>query len=818
MMDPGLGAVHPKHLELWKTDAYLRKIELLLPAVKLVSFDIFDTLLFRACSMPTDVFVLAAEKAAKEGVLRQSVHPEQFRDIRIKAEVEARKKQFESDGAAVSEVLSGSKPAPQSYTEVTLELIYAQIPASLCDRDRMLDIELETEREICYLNPHAASLLYWCKENQVAVALLSDMYLSTPQLSGILQAAGLDVSQIDGLLISNEHHCGKVSGELFDLLSARFPQLTSKDILHIGDNPAADVQGAALRQISSIHYKVIPEHFDSPFHWDSIRHAVMLPQLKSLRKLAAISMEEEAVDESERFFYQFGAAVIGPFLHGWCEWIIDECIRENRTEVHPLMREAYLLGPMLEQAARMRGMTLSIKPFYVSRQAAYLAAMDNWNHEALNRLFEQNWTTVGDMFALLEIAEDSAPFQLYLHTKLTECQLIADESGETTIADQLREFLLSERMKQKIKSSILRNRKLFVDYMKQEFGAVNQMVTVDIGFNGTMQKAIETALRLSGQTHRIIHLLAVGTDRIGTLLLEGMDIRCFLGSCGENSDLGQRIVRSPAFLEELMMGEFGSTLRYEMDPHGIIKPVLAELLSHTAQEFRLKKASQQGALAFQRYYGYLAEAKPDLLAALSEAPREWSKPLHRAIDMPTPEEACLLGNLTHQDNFCGMQVSPISNPVEDRWFNQGEEAFIDFCNYGPSTFNAFWPQGMVTRKSPYYLYRYYLRQKDLFGNQILVFELVRRVKEDKLAAVHIYGTGTFAQAVRNTVLFHGMEVESFTTSHADQSALAKADEAAGNHAYIIASLSDIFTFRQDIERAYLNSGISPSIYDLSPWV
>jgi hypothetical protein len=484
--------------------------------------------------------------------------------------------------------------------------------------------------------------------------------------------------------------------------------------------------------------------------------------------------------------------------------------------VHSLMREAYLLGPMLEQAARMRGMALTIKPVYVSRQAAYLASMENWNHAALNRLFEQNWTTVGDLFALLDIADESAPFQLYMQTQLAECQLIADESGETSIAEQLREYLLSERMEQKIKSSILRNRKLFVNYMKQEFGAVDQMVTVDIGFNGTIQKAIETAFRLSDQPLRIIHLLAVGTDRVGTLLLEGMDIRCFLGSCGENSDLGQRIVRSPAFLEELMMGEFGSTLRYEMDPHGVIKPVLAELLSHSAEEFRLKKASREGALAFQRYYGYLAEAKPDWLAALSEAPREWSKPLHRAIDMPTPEEARLLGNLTHQDNFCGVQISPISNPVEHRWLNQGEVAFIDFCNYGPSTFNAFWPQGMVTRKSPYYLYRYYLRQKDLFGNQNLVFELVRRVKEDKLAAVHIYGAGSFAQAVRNAVLFHGIRIESFTASRAEQSALARAAEEAGNHAYIIASLSDILTLRQDIERVYLISGISPSIYDLFP--
>lgn len=410
----------------------------------------------------------------------------------------------------------------------------------------------------------------------------------------------------------------------------------------------------------------------------------MLPELKSVRKLAGISQAEPAEDEEGQFFFSFGAAVLGPFLHGWCEWVIDECIRENRYEVHPLMREAYLLAPILEEAARMRGVALNVKPLYVSRQATYLASLDNYGAEALDRLLQINWVTVGDLFHMLDIAEETAYFHSYLDTPLVQCSSTPDKSGRTTIFGLLREFLLEDRIQRKVEASIQRNRKLFVDYLFQECGSPESVMTVDIGFNGTIQKAMEMAMRLSNQPHRMIHLLAVGTENVGTHLLAGMDVRCFLGSCGDNSDIGSRIARTPAFLEELMMGEFGSTL-------------------------------------------------------------------HRVIDMPTP-------------------------------------------------------QGMVTRKSPYYLYKYFLRLQDLIGHQSLIFELIRKVKEDGVSTVHIYGRGSFAESVRKSALLHGLSVESSMNPYAVN---------PGNPNYVIASLSDISTFRQQIEQKYVNSGISPVIYDLS---
>ena len=90
--------------------------------IALLSLDIFDTLLFRTCANPSDVFVLVAEKAHRMGCLKASITPAAFKEMRIRAENKARDRQ-----AAVT-----------GFGEVTLELIYAEMPEGTVTRIRWL--------------------------------------------------------------------------------------------------------------------------------------------------------------------------------------------------------------------------------------------------------------------------------------------------------------------------------------------------------------------------------------------------------------------------------------------------------------------------------------------------------------------------------------------------------------------------------------------------------------------------------------------------------------------------------------------------------
>ncbi|MCY9662981.1 hypothetical protein P5G65_17000 [Paenibacillus chondroitinus] len=805
--------ISPTDQLLWEKDRYLSVLAGKIQGIGLLSLDIFDTLLFRTCANPSDVFAEIAEQAHRNGFLKTYVSCEAFKEMRIRAEHKARAKQTARTG----------------FSEVTLELIYEEIPEAICRREELVRLEVEVEAECCYLNPHITSLLYACKKERIPVALVSDMYLSSEQLRRILASAGLDLSQVDTLLVSSEEREGKSSGHLFARLKEFYPQIDSQSIVHIGDNVAADVEGASKAGIRGLHYPVILEHFESIHHWEFVRHGDVLPEWKSLRKLAAASDLAAGSGEKERVLYQFGTDVIGPFLHTLCEWVLDICVQEGITCVNPLMREAYLLAPMLEQAAQLRGMELQVKPVYVSRQATYMAGLEHFGEDELAYLLNIQGLKVRELFDVLGVGLDEEAFEAYLEKPIEACKYITGDNGET-IYSLLCNYLQSESGQSKLSVSIERHRQLLVGYLTQEFGSPNRLVTIDIGFQGTIQGALEKIVRLAGLQPEMLHLLAVGTNRLDELRLQGMDIRSMLRSGSGGSESGKRIARTPAFLEELMMGGFGSTLRYSEDDSGRISPIQAKL-HRSEEEYAGKLACQKGALSFQRYYAYLLQQKDGRISRASMHPEEWSKPLHRVLAMPKPEEARVLGDLTHQDNFCTEYIALICEAVAEEWYLAGPEAFLNSCNYAPSVMNVNWPQGMATRRFPYYLYHYYLQLADGFGSQAMIFDTLQRVKKDGIASLMLYGTGAFAEQVLKAAWFHALHipywidpaVEAHTApwgrfSYKTLEQARAMSEASGRTApaFLIATLSELETYPSRILEAFEGSDLTPKLYQLRP--
>ncbi|WP_127606779.1 HAD family hydrolase [Paenibacillus validus] len=810
-------------LDLWKGDRYLAPLarDDTYEKIEMLSLDIFDTLLLRACDHPTDVFRRTAERAVSSGSLKRSVSPHEFRSMRGTAERRARDKQLRLQG----------------HDEITLSDIYAEMPAHLGRPEEVLRIELATEAETCYLNPNVASLLRCCKAAGKRIALLSDMYLSSEQLLDLLAAAGLERTEIDVLLVSGEQRRNKSTGGLFERLLELCPGLSREAIVHIGDNERADVRGAALQRIRAIHYAVVPESFDSAYHWEAVRHRDVLPPLKSLRKLAGVSQRQPetgapAAAEAAAF-HEIGAGMAGPFLTALCDWAIDVCIAENRTEVHPLMREGVLLTPMLEQAARSRGIPLRVVPLYVSRQATYLASLRRFDEAELERLFRSGDAKVGELLQKLGQAEEAHAFGEALGLSLQECRTMKDEQAGTLL-EKLRRFLLDARTRAKIDAAIAHHRQLLCDYLKQTCETPERMVTLDIGFHGNIKKSLHAALKYgrvrpehpeqsegaasrAGEDPPTIHLLAVGGAGIGDLLLEGIDIRSFLGSSGENEELGKALVRSPAFLEELMMGAFGSTTGYARDEQGRVQPQLAHVLL-SGEELAYKRAFQEGALAFQRYYYAWKAERPDCRPALGA--RESFKPLHRLIDMPTPQEASLLGNLRHQDNHFGTYTR-ICEPVDERWFEHGRLHFLDHGSYDPSVVNVYWPQGTLTRRHPYELYLHHLRQQDATGYQGLLLRMCLAAKEQGAAALHLVGSGAFLEAAKRAAFLHKLAIAEIVDPRREESwaaflLAAKRAESSGGRRHIwLASVSEaeVVAWREAIAQAVRGSGTGAGTWE-----
>ena len=75
---------------------------------KVISFDIFDTLLFRLVDQPKQIFDEIGKKAIKSNLLHNFISDKEFALLRIKAEQEARKFQSKIKG----------------HSEVSLQQIY----------------------------------------------------------------------------------------------------------------------------------------------------------------------------------------------------------------------------------------------------------------------------------------------------------------------------------------------------------------------------------------------------------------------------------------------------------------------------------------------------------------------------------------------------------------------------------------------------------------------------------------------------------------------------------------------------------------------
>lgn len=183
----------------------------------LISFDIFDTLIERDVLNPKDIFYLAGLELFKD-----EDEAKLFRERRIKAESEARKK---SDTGEVS--------LKDIYRE--LFAIYGINAGILRER------ELALEVKHCKAREEWKTLLEAFVRSGKRVVLISDMYLSSTEISQMLIECGIEGYK--KLFVSQEYGCGKISGKLYREAERALGYEKCLH-LHYGDSIKADFLGA----------------------------------------------------------------------------------------------------------------------------------------------------------------------------------------------------------------------------------------------------------------------------------------------------------------------------------------------------------------------------------------------------------------------------------------------------------------------------------------------------------------------------------------------------------------------------------------------
>ena len=291
------------------------KLKNTIQKAKIISFDIFDTLLLRSFLEPKDVF-LALEKAEN--------CPEFF------------KYRSEAEPKAWEKLVSSTKD------DVTLDEIYAQMPSHM---QHMKEKEIAFECEHLFLNPEMYDVFEYALSQGKQVIICSDMYLPSETLEHLL-AKRLNSNQFK-LYVSADYGKRKHTGRLFEHVITDL-QVKPSDILHVGDNMQSDVIIPKSKGINAVYYQKTSDILLKDSHIKSfleqnntLESRTFLACMNILYQHANPQIED---DYWKRFAFLYG----GPLVYTYTQFIKEQAQSDNITDICFVARDGYILKQLFD--------------------------------------------------------------------------------------------------------------------------------------------------------------------------------------------------------------------------------------------------------------------------------------------------------------------------------------------------------------------------------------------------------------------------------------------------------------------------------------
>lgn len=587
-------------------------------SARVVSFDVFDTLIHRCVHRPTDLFdILAA-------VLKNSdfgmMHPEiaqVFSKKRVMAESEARIQLI----------------AKQGTPEVKLEEIYDVLTEILGltpeQREYLKSLELELERCFCHGNPVMQEVFHSAAKDGRQVVLCSDMYLPADFIDSLLKSCGYKAPY--SLFLSSELRKSKHEGTVYREVARRL-SVNPDSVVHFGDSPQADVEMAAREGVRSILFNYLgivesklrmnqgrPE--TDPHVWSLINGTI----------------RREHMRRDLDFWEDIGLQVFGPLFLGNILWITSLARQDGIERMLFFARDAYLHHQVFQRYPGLLGQDVELRYAYFSRAAILLPSFVDMPIDRVWHLFSGRATrSMG--YHLQKLGMDPRQY-------MSEIKRAGFVSADEIVPNgDIRMFRLLNSLWSNILLEAKRKRELPRRYVAECAEGAKRLGIVDIGWIGNMQGGFSRILQLV-RTDYEIKGYYLGT--FGMLPQNYLPRNVFRGYLvNENNpwELCESLINGGVeLLEFALMAPHGTTLGYR-DENGAVAPILEE--NKDDEDVRaLARKVQKGAMAFiDAALPVIMDTGLDAFVSL-----RWSDPFFRLVDSPTMEEAGNLGNITHSD-------------------------------------------------------------------------------------------------------------------------------------------------------------------------
>ena len=399
-----------------------------------VSFDVFDTLIFRPFAIPSDLFYLIEAKTECFN----------FSELRVRAEqisrVKTKKPNFEVDIYDIYEEFSRLCPLKKEDAE----------------------IEIELEKEVCYANPYMRRVFEILKSKGQKTVVTSDMYLPQGVIEEILKKNGF--YPFDAYYISCERGFNKGSGKLFDLIKKDF----DGSIVHVGDSLEADVQGAARAKVASYHYQ------QCNAYGNIYRPPSLISPVSSLYKGIVNNYMYNGLTESSAR-EDFGFIYAGPVVAGFCEWINKFSAEKSVDKILFLARDMDIFYKIYNRHYKKFDNEYVITSRFSLQETIVKDYPDEFFHHTVRARCDRGYT-IEQAFSEINLAflcDECEKFHLHRKDVIVSAKMQKIENMFLSCIDKIAEHFRENEL-------------AAMQYFKEKIGKGRRILAVDLGWRGSI--------------------------------------------------------------------------------------------------------------------------------------------------------------------------------------------------------------------------------------------------------------------------------------------------------------------------------------------
>lgn len=600
------------------------------PSIKLIAFDIFDTLLCRPLMNAESVKTIVAERIGGETGRR-------YQQYRALAEGQAR------DVAG---------------RDIGMTEIFAQLGELTGMTDETLSQlrRMEEEIEMASVAPRTESIALYrhALTTRKPVALISDMFLPRAVIEQSLQDCG--IQDWDQLFLSNEIGVRKDNGKLYEHVLAHYG-INAGEMLMIGDNERSDWQIPCDKGIVGIHLlrpvefarglprlRSLIESIESNGHLsDELTLGLVLQHNYSDICYPGID-PSSLVPPSPR---NVGYSLIGPLLLAMCDWLLESARRDEIDRLYFLSREGQLIKQVFDVWCKDIDNTPQSIYLILSRRATsvpMISDLDDILSIAKTTYFSN--TIENFLFERYGLQLDVK------HWSRLDTQLQWKRDSTVEVFDQRIDHLLpllTELQDEIITRARAEHTALkhYLDSMGLE--ETGHQAVVDVGYGGTIQDYLNRLLAMP--VHGYYMMTNRGATRVGER--HGVTIRGCYAEDIEPGITAPSMFRHSFELEKLLSSSDAQVVHYELDESRNLTARHRELSNDEIASRSLRAALQEGVIQFAVDARNLRDK---LFPGYRPSPAVAQQLYTAFIAQSSQQELDLLRQISLDDHYCGRGV------------------------------------------------------------------------------------------------------------------------------------------------------------------